>query len=95
MNLPGVCDPAVDALIGDVIGAADRPHLQAAARALDRVLLWRWYLVPGWGSQSFHIAYWNRFDNPGKPIREGFNFDTWWVDAAKAVAADAARKAGG
>ncbi len=59
-----------------MIDAPDRPHLQAAARALDRVLLWRWYLVPGWGSQSFHIAYWDRFGHPDKPIREGFNFDT-------------------
>ncbi len=95
MNLPGICDPAVDALVGDVITAPDRPHLQTAARALDRVLLWRWYVVPGWGSTSFHIAYWNRFGQPGKPIREGFDFDTWWVEAAKAATTDAARKAGG
>jgi microcin C transport system substrate-binding protein len=91
MNLPGVCDPAVDALIDKVISAPDRTHLQAAARALDRVLLWRWYLAPGWGAQSFHIAYWDRFGNPERPIREGFNFDTWWVDAARANATDAAR----
>ena len=39
----------------------------------------------------FHIAYWDRFGHPDKPIREGFNFDTWWVDAAKAAATDAAR----
>ena len=45
-NVPGVCDPAVDALIEKVITAQDRPTLQAAAHALDRVLLWRWYMVP-------------------------------------------------
>ena len=94
MNLPGICDPAVDALIGDVIAAPNRPQLETAARALDRVLLWRWYLVPGWGSSSFHIAYWNRFGHPDKPIREGFDFDLWWVDSAKAMAVDAARKVG-
>ncbi|HEX5327923.1 MAG TPA: extracellular solute-binding protein [Acetobacteraceae bacterium] len=95
MNLPGACDPAVDTLINDVIAAADRPHLQTAARALDRVLLWRWYLVPGWGSQSFHIAYWDRFGHPEKPIREGVDFDTWWVDAGKVAHTDATRKSGG
>jgi microcin C transport system substrate-binding protein len=95
MNLPGICDPAVDALINEVITAPDRAHLQTAARALDRVLLWRWYLVPGWGSTNFHIAYWNRFGFPDKPIREGVDFDLWWVDSAKAVASDAARKTGG
>ena len=92
-NAPGICDPAVDALIEKVIAASDRTSLQAAARALDRILLWRWYLVPNWDNLVFHVAYWNRFGRPDKPIREGFNFDSWWVDAAKAAATDAARKA--
>jgi len=95
MNMAGVCDPAVQALIAKIVAASDRATLQTAARALDRVLLWRWYLVPGWGSQSFHIAYWNRFGFPDKPIREGFNFDLWWVESAKAASTDIARKSGG
>jgi microcin C transport system substrate-binding protein len=91
-NLPGACDPAVDALIEKVVTAQDRPTLLSAAHALDRVLLWRWYLVPNYSNQKFHVAWWNRFGYPDKPIREGFNFDTWWVDAAKAAATDAARR---
>jgi microcin C transport system substrate-binding protein len=91
-NEPGVCDPAVDALVEKVITAQDRPTLITAARALDRVLLWRWYMVPNYDNQSFHVAWWNRFSYPNKPIREGFNFDTWWVDATKAAATDAARR---
>jgi len=91
-NVPGVCDPAVDALVEKVITAQDRDTLKVAAHALDRVLLWRWYMVPNWDSRTFHIAYWDRFGQPDKPIREGFNFDTWWVDPAKAAAIDAARR---
>ena len=91
-NLPGVCDPAVDAMIQKIVTAQDRPTLLPAAHALDRILLWRWYMVPNYGNQQFHVAWWNRFDYPDKPIREGFNFDTWWVDAAKAAATDAARQ---
>ncbi len=91
-NEPGICDPAVDAMIEKVVTAQDRPTLVTAARALDRVLLWRWYTVPNYDNQSFHVAWWNRFGNPDKPIREGINFDTWWVDAAKAAATDAARR---
>jgi len=93
MNTPGVSDPAVDALIEKVIAAPDRPSLEAAARALDRVLLWRWYMVPNWENLVFHVAYWDRFGYPDKPIREGFNFDLWWVDEKKAAATDAARSA--
>jgi microcin C transport system substrate-binding protein len=91
-NLPGVCDPAVDAFIEKVVRAQDRPTLVTAAHALDRVLLWRWYMVPNYDNQKFHIAWWDRFGYPDKPIRDGFNFDTWWVDAAKAAATDAARR---
>ncbi len=95
MNLPGICDPAVDELVGKVVTAGDRASLATAAHALDRVLLWRYYLVPNWGSQVFHIAYWDRFGHPDTPIRDGLAFDTWWVDAAKAKATDAARRSGG
>ncbi len=92
MNLPGICDPAIDALIQKVITAKDRDSLKVAAHALDRILLWRWYLVPNWDSEEFHVAYWNRFGRPDKAIREGFNFDRWWVDPAKAKVTDAARQ---
>jgi microcin C transport system substrate-binding protein len=90
-NTPGIWDPAVDALIDRVVNAQDRATLRTAAHALDRILLWRWYTVPNWESPNFRIAWWDRFGHPDKPIREGFNFDTWWVDTAKAPATDAAR----
>jgi microcin C transport system substrate-binding protein len=91
-NMPGICDPAVDAMVEKVVTAQDRPTLLTAAHALDRVLLWRWYMVPEYSNQKFRVAWWNRFGFPDKPIREGVNFDTWWVDAAKAAATDAARR---
>ena len=91
-NAAGICDPAVDALIERIVAAQDRDTLRVAARALDRVLLWHWYMVPNWHSQKFNVAHWDRFGEPGKPIREGFNFDTWWVDPAKAARTDEARK---
>ena len=64
-NAPGICDPAVDALIEKVIGASDRQTLDTAGRALDRVLLWRWYMVPNYTNQNFHVAWWNRFEVSG------------------------------
>ncbi len=95
MNLPGVCNPAVQALIHDVLTAPDRARLRTAARALDRVLLFEYYLVPQWGSSVFHIAWWNRFGYPRVKMRDGFDFDLWWVDPRLAARTDAARRAGG
>jgi microcin C transport system substrate-binding protein len=91
-NAPGICNPAVDALVERIIVAQDRATLAIAAHALDRVLLWSWYLVPNWDSRIFHIAYWDRFGHPDQPIRQGFNFDTWWVDPAKSAAIDMAKQ---
>ena len=91
-NAAGVCDPAVDALVEKIVTAGDRGSLRVATKALDRVLLAGWYMVPNWHSQTFRVAYWDRFGEPGKPIRDGFNFDTWWVDAQKAARIAEARK---
>ena len=91
MNVAGACDPVVDTLVEKVVTAQERSTVRSAARALDRVLLWNWYLVPNWGSLEFHVAWWDRFGRPDKPIRDGFSFDTWWVDPVKSAATDSAR----
>jgi microcin C transport system substrate-binding protein len=93
-NLMGICDPVVDALVGEVARAPDRPALVAATRALDRVLLAGWYVVPHWHLQSVRIAYWDRFGRPSQPVRTGLAFDSWWIDPVRAEATDAARRAG-
>ncbi len=90
-NLAGVCDPVVDALVQDVIAAKGHDALVTATRALDRVLLWGWYMVPQWHLQKVNIAYWNRFGRPSQPVRTGVEFGSWWVDPKLAAATDAAR----
>ena len=55
-NVAGVCSPVVDALVAKLLGAADRTDLVTAAHALDRVLLWGWYMVPQWHTQELHVA---------------------------------------
>ncbi len=91
MNIAGVCDPVVDALIGKLVAANDRSRLVTVARALDRVLLWGWYCVPNWHSQDFKVAYWNRFGHPTVPVRSGYVFDSWWIDPTLAAKTDAQR----
>ncbi len=94
-NLMGVSNPAIDAIVEKLIGAQDMPTLTTAARALDRALLWGWYLVPQWHTSSVNVAYWNRLGRPDVPVRPGFVFDSWWVDPGKAAATEAWRHNGG
>jgi microcin C transport system substrate-binding protein len=90
-NLAGICDPAVDSLVETAIRATDRASLAEAGRALDRVLLYGWYMVPNWHDTAFKVAFWNRFGRPDVRIRNGFVLDSWWVDPALAAKTDAAR----
>ncbi len=86
LNLAGISDPAVDALIERVIAAKSREELNTAARALDRVLRAGHYWVPHWYKASNNIAYWDKFSRPAtKPRFDRGILDTWWYDEAKAA----------
>jgi microcin C transport system substrate-binding protein len=93
-NVSGVCSPAVDALIQKVITASDRQQLLDATHALDRVLLWGWYVVPNWYLSVDRIAYWDKFARPSQPVRTGVVFNDWWIDPKKDAALTAAKAKG-
>ncbi|MCB1734879.1 MAG: ABC transporter substrate-binding protein [Gammaproteobacteria bacterium] len=78
-NLAGVHDPVVDALIDEVISAPDRNALIARTRALDRVLLWGFYVIPQWHNRVFRVAYWDKFGRPETTPKYALGFDAWWV----------------
>ncbi len=83
-NLMGIKNPVVDALVERIIFATDREDLVAATHALDRVLLWNYYMIPQWHRPKQWIAYWNKFGMPEKqPEYTGADIDSWWVDPEK------------
>jgi microcin C transport system substrate-binding protein len=84
-NLVGIKNPAVDALIEKVIFAKDRETLVATSRALDRVLLWNFYVVPQFTYGFSRYARWDRFSHAELPkyARSGLP-SLWWYDAEKA-----------
>ncbi len=91
-NLVGIKDAAVDALIERVIFAKDRAELIAATHALDRVLLWNFYVIPQWTYGKVRLARWDRFARPEplpKYAMSGFPA-LWWWDEQKAVRASKA-----
>lgn len=86
-NLIGIKDPVIDALVDKIIFATDREELVAATRALDRVLLWSFYVVPQWHRPEIWLAYWNKFGMPEtQPAYAGVDIDSWWVDPEKEAA---------
>jgi microcin C transport system substrate-binding protein len=91
-NSVGIQSPAIDALIERVIAAGNREDLVAATRALDRVLLWGFYVVPQWYYPFDRIATWDVFGRPAKlPSQSPASvLQTWWIDPAKEAAVKAA-----
>ncbi len=85
-NLAGVQDPVVDELIAQLVSSPDRKTLIQRTRALDRVLLWGYYVIPHWHIRSFRVAYWDIFGRPGVIPKYALGLDTWWLDSAKAAA---------
>lgn len=78
-NFAGIRDVVVDDLIERVIAAKDRSDLVTATRALDRVLLNGWYVVPHWYSPETHLIYWNKFGMPETVPQKGMSLSTWWI----------------
>jgi microcin C transport system substrate-binding protein len=85
-NTIGVKDPVIDELIELVISAKSRESLVARTHALDRVLLWGFYVIPQYYVGTFRIAYWDKFSRPEVTPKYGFCQECWWIDADKAAA---------
>ena len=91
-NFSGVDNPVVDFLVEKVIGAKSEPELTAAGRALDRVLLWNFYVIPEGYPKGRHLLYWDRFGHPPLGVEHmdwtGFPY-MWWFDEEKSARVDA------
>ncbi len=92
-NWGGIKNEAVDKLIERLVFATGREDLIAATRALDRVLLWNHYVVPGWTLPKSRTARWDRFGRPETlPYYNEPGFpDVWWYDAERAAKTGAPR----
>jgi microcin C transport system substrate-binding protein len=85
-NLAGIADPAVDALISQILTAKSRDELRTAGHAIDRVLRAGHYWVPEWYKPIHTIAAWDKFSRPAMQAKyDDGVIDTWWYDKEKAA----------
>lgn len=84
-NVIGIKNPVVDKIIDLIIFANNRAELISATKALDRVLLWNYYMVPDFYRAEQWLPHWNRFGypDPTPPYSVGFP-SLWWWDEEKA-----------
>src|SRR5262249_23002311 len=86
LNLAGIADPSIDAMIDRVMAANSRAALIRPCRALARLIRTGRYWVPHWYKPSHWIAYWDIFSRPAtKPKYARGAPETWWYDPGKAA----------
>lgn len=84
-NTAGISDPVLDHLVAAANLATTLPQMVAACRAIDRVLLWRFYQIPLYAVDLRRTVHWEKFGRPAyePPYWPPFP-DGWWYDRARA-----------
>ena len=83
-NYMGVKSPAVDAMIAALLKAQDRGDFVAAVRALDRVLISGFYVIPLFYLPAQWVARWTTTGRPATTSLYGYLPETWWREEPKA-----------
>jgi peptide/nickel transport system substrate-binding protein len=79
-NYMGVKSKAIDAMIAAMLAARERPDFVAATRALDRLLLSGFYVVPLFHLPQQWVARWTRIAHPERTSLYGYLPETWWAE---------------
>jgi peptide/nickel transport system substrate-binding protein len=77
-NYMGVKSAAVDAMIAALLKAEDHGNFVAAVRALDRVLISGFYVIPLFYPPAQWIARWTTVGRPATTSLYGYLPETWW-----------------
>ena len=90
-NFPGVRSKAADAMIDAALKAQTLSDLETATRALDRILINGYYIVPEYYAPNTRVGYRARMSFPRvSPLSyyaEDWLVDYWFVKAPSAAAA--------
>ena len=77
-NIAGAASPAIDAMIAAILAAESREDFVAAVRALDRLLISGFYIVPFFYAPEEWIAYSAKLGRPETTPLFGIDLAAWW-----------------
>jgi peptide/nickel transport system substrate-binding protein len=84
-NYMGVKSAAVDALIAAMLEARERDEFISATRALDRVLMSGFYVVPLYHLPTQWVARWTTIAHPAESSLFGYLPETWWHEPSNVL----------
>jgi len=77
-NYMGIEDKSLDRLIEALIEARDRKKFVTVARAIDRVLMSNYYVIPLFHLPAQWVAHKSNLRHPTTTSLYGYRIDTWW-----------------
>ncbi len=77
-NIAGAASPAIDTMIATMQAADSNEEFVAAVRALDRLLISGFYIVPFYYAPDVWIAYSAKLGRPEKTPLFGVDLAAWW-----------------
>ncbi|NWG24228.1 MAG: ABC transporter substrate-binding protein [Pseudorhodoplanes sp.] len=77
-NYMGARNPAIDAAIAELLRARGRDEFVSAVRALDRVLISGFYVIPLFYLPEQWVARWTSKGRPPVTSLSGYLPETWW-----------------
>jgi peptide/nickel transport system substrate-binding protein len=83
-NYMGVRSKAIDAMIAALLRAREREDFVSAVRALDRVLISGFYVVPLFHLPEQWVARWSAIEHPKATPLSGYLPEAWWRKAGVA-----------
>ncbi len=78
LNIMGIDNPAVDSLVTQINVAKHKSDVTMQMRALDRILMWQYYVIPHWHLGYSRIAYWKSLCPPKTYPRYGVDLSSWY-----------------
>lgn len=82
-NYAGIREPAVDAIIGELLAARTQADFVSSVRALDRVLISGDYVIPLFHLPRVWIAHRHELKSPATLPLAGIDVDSWWIEPVR------------
>jgi ABC-type oligopeptide transport system substrate-binding subunit len=82
-NYAGICNPAIDALARRIAAVRTKEELIDSVHALDRALMWGFYIVPLHYLGADDVAYRRFVGHPARAPIYGMVLESWWAQPSK------------
>ncbi len=79
-NYPGMKDPILDAIVEKIIASHTKEELAGRVKALDRIIMSRYYVIPLGYLNKDLIAYAARLNHPRHTSDLESRLESWWVE---------------